>query len=134
MAHIGDCTGPATPLTLAIDVGGSHLKAAVVNTFGKMSRGPLRVKTPKPATPNAVVAALVDLSQRLGQFDRISISFPGVVRADVVLTRPISGRKSGMASGLVRSWQGIWASQFACSTMPASKASGLSPGEVSNAF
>ena len=34
--------GPANPLTLAIDVGGSHLKAAVLTAAGKLSKGPLR--------------------------------------------------------------------------------------------
>ena len=50
-------------------------------------------RSPEPATPDAVVAALISLSQRLGQFDRISIGFPGVVRADFVLTAPNLGTK-----------------------------------------
>ena len=57
-----DYAGPTKPLTLAIDIGGSHLKAAVLNASGKISTGPLRVETPTPATPDAVVAALVSLS------------------------------------------------------------------------
>jgi predicted NBD/HSP70 family sugar kinase len=64
MAHTNDRAGPAKPLTLAIDIGGSHLKAAVLNASGKMSTDPVRVKTPKPATPDAVVAALIGLSQQ----------------------------------------------------------------------
>jgi polyphosphate glucokinase len=80
-------------LTLAIDIGGSHLKAAVLNASGKMSADPVRVKTPKLATPDAVVAALISLSQRLGQFARVSIGFPGVVRADFVMTAPNLGTK-----------------------------------------
>ena len=93
MAHSIDHAGPVNPLTLAIDVGGSHLKAAVLKASGKISTGPLRVETPKPATPDAVVSALVSLSQQLGQFDRVSIGFPGVVRADFVLTAPNLGTK-----------------------------------------
>jgi polyphosphate glucokinase len=93
MAHTNDRAGPTKPLTLAIDVGGSHLKAAVLKDSGKISTGPLRVETPKPATPDAVVAALVSLSQRLGHFDRVSIGFPGVVRTDYVLTAPNLGTK-----------------------------------------
>jgi polyphosphate glucokinase len=58
-----------------------------------MSTDPVRVKTPKPATPEAVVASLISLSRRLGQFDRVSIGFPGVVRADFVLTAPNLGAK-----------------------------------------
>jgi polyphosphate glucokinase len=131
MANTIDRTGPADPLTLAIDVGGSHLKAAVLNASGKMSTGPLHVKTPKPATPDAVVAVLIDLSKRLGQFDRVSIGFPGVVHADFVLTAPNLGT---VASGSARSWQSVWVGQFACSMTPAFKASGSSPDEVSNVF
>jgi hypothetical protein len=93
MAHTNDRAGLAKPLTLAIDIGGSHLKAAVLNASGKVSTDPVRIKTPKPATPYAVVAALISLSQQLGQFDRVSIGFPGVVRADFVLTAPNLGTK-----------------------------------------
>jgi polyphosphate glucokinase len=94
LAHTNDdYAGPTKPLTLAIDIGGSHLKAAVLKASGKISAGPLRVETPKPATPDAVVAALVSLSQQLGQFDRVSIGFPGVVKADFVLTAPNLGTK-----------------------------------------
>jgi polyphosphate glucokinase len=69
MAHTNDRAGVANRLTLA-DVGGSYLKAAVLKASGKMSTDPVRVKTPKPAMPDAVVAALIDISQRLGQFER----------------------------------------------------------------
>src|ERR1700730_14839116 len=94
LAHTNDdYAGPTKPLTLAIDIGGSHLKAAVLNASGKISTGPLRVETPKPASPDAVVAALVSLSQQLGQFDLVSIGFPGVVKADFVLTAPNLGTK-----------------------------------------
>ena len=83
MVNTNDHAGQAEPLTLAIDIGGSHLKAAILDESGEMSSGPIRVKTPKPATPEAVVTALIGVSQRLGQFDRVSIGFPGVVRADL---------------------------------------------------
>jgi polyphosphate glucokinase len=94
MLHTNDHAGQAEALTLAIDIGGSHLKAAVLEESGEMSSDTARVKTPKPATPEAVVAALIKLSHGLGQFDRVSIGFPGVVRADCVLTAPNLGTKS----------------------------------------
>lgn len=80
-------------LTLAIDIGGSHLKAGILDPAGKMIAGPAHVVTPKPAKPAAVVAALVELAGPLGHFDRISIGFPGVVRAGAVLTAPNLGTK-----------------------------------------
>ena len=81
------------PFTLAIDIGGSHLKCGVLDPAGAMIVGPGRVDTPNPAKPAEVVAALVELAKRLGRFDRISIGFPGVVRAGSVLTAPNLGSK-----------------------------------------
>ncbi len=80
--------GTQEPLTLAIDIGGSHLKAGVLDASGTLVAGPARVVTPKPAIPDAVLAALVGLAKPLSRFDRISIGFPGVVRAGLVLTAP----------------------------------------------
>ena len=82
---------PAGHLTLAIDVGGTHLKAGTLAPTGTMSAGPQRVATPQPATPAAVVNALADLAGQLRPFDRISIGFPGVVRDGRVLTAPNLG-------------------------------------------
>lgn len=87
---------PAPPrksgqLTLAIDVGGTRLKAGLLDKTGQMVAGPNRVNTPAQPLPDAVVAALVELSTPLGAFDRISIGFPGVVRGGKVLTAPNLG-------------------------------------------
>ena len=79
---------PTGPQTLAIDVGGTHLKAGILSPDGSMPAGPSRVDTPHPATPDAVVEALVGLATPLGRFERISIGFPGVVRDGRVLTAP----------------------------------------------
>ena len=81
----------SSPLTLSIDIGGSHLKAAVLSASGEMVTERARVVTPNPAKPTAVVEALSGLSSQLGPFDRISIGFPGVVRGDQVLTAPNLG-------------------------------------------
>ena len=46
LAHTNDdYSRPTKPLTLAIDIGGSHLKAAVLKASGKISMGPLRVES-----------------------------------------------------------------------------------------
>ncbi len=85
---------PSVPLTLAIDVGGSRLKASVLDPQGVMTEPPVRIDTPHPASPTAVVEALVALVQPLGPFDRISIGFPGVVRHGRVLTAPNLGNEA----------------------------------------
>ena len=77
--------------TLAIDIGGSGLKAAILDADGEMVTERVRVKTPRPATPQAVVDAIVTLVQPLPRFHRISIGFPGVVRDGRVITAPNLG-------------------------------------------
>ena len=86
-----DPAASSGPLTLAFDIGGSHLKAGVLTPSGQMSTDRARVETPKPAKPDEVVAALVGLAGQLGRYDRVSIGFPGVVRGDQVLTAPNLG-------------------------------------------
>ena len=81
------------PLTLAFDIGGSHLKAGVLSPAGAMIAGPVRVTTPDPAKPDEVVEGLLDLAKQLDKFDRVTIGFPGVVRGELVVTAPNLGTK-----------------------------------------
>jgi polyphosphate glucokinase len=79
---------PRGKLTLAIDIGGTGLKAGVLDADGTLIVPHARVETPKKATPDQVVEALRGLVEPLGKFDRISVGFPGVVRAGHVMTAP----------------------------------------------
>ncbi|MBE9059683.1 ROK family protein [cf. Phormidesmis sp. LEGE 11477] len=72
--------------TLAIDIGGSGLKALLLDEQGNPLGERDRIKTPKPATPKAVMGLLVELAQRQGDFDRVSVGFPGIVRKGVIYT------------------------------------------------
>lgn len=85
---------PAQPLTLAIDIGGTHLKAGILDATGAMIAGPARIPTPHPAAPETVVSGLTDMVARLGAFERISIGFPGVIRNGAVLTAPNLGTEA----------------------------------------
>jgi polyphosphate glucokinase len=82
---------------LCIDIGGTGLKAIVLDIKGKPLADRVRIETPQPATPKKIVAALLDLIRPLGRFDRVSVGFPGVVMNNVVKTAP----------NLHRSWQGV---------------------------
>lgn len=86
-----DPPGKRGKLTLAIDVGGTRLKAGLLDQKGEMVAGPNRVDTPPHPTPQIVVDALIGLAAPFGHFDRISVGFPGVVRAGQVLTAPNLG-------------------------------------------
>lgn len=74
--------------TLAIDVGGSGLKASVIDESGRLLTERVRVDTPVGSPPGAIVEALIRLVAPLGTFDRVSVGFPGVVRGGRVLTAP----------------------------------------------
>ncbi len=84
-------TRTTSPHTLAIDVGGTGLKATVLDARGRMVVERVRVETPHPAPPGTLVAALVELVQPLPPYDRVSVGFPGVVRDGRVVTAPHFG-------------------------------------------
>ena len=73
---------------LAIDIGGTGLKAAIIDTVGRFLTARLRVKTPKHPGPKKVVPALLKLVAPLKGYDHISIGFPGYVRDGKVFTAP----------------------------------------------
>jgi polyphosphate glucokinase len=79
------------PGILGIDIGGTHLKAGVVDRNGKLLADKRRIDTPYPCPPAAMVKALSELVAPLPRYDRISIGFPGVVRDDRVITAPHYG-------------------------------------------
>ena len=74
--------------TLAIDIGGTGLKALLLDDDGTALTDRARVVTPRPATPRAILDALWTLVAPLGAFDRISVGFPGVVVEGVTLSAP----------------------------------------------
>ncbi|SRR5579883_2146384 len=73
------------PLTLAVDIGGSGIKVMVLDTEGNPITERDRVETPRPAKPDAVIAAIVGLATGK-EFDRVSVGFPGVVKAGITQT------------------------------------------------
>ena len=76
---------------LAIDIGGTGIKAAVLSPSGDMLTERVRVETPHPSPPKAVLAALFKLVEALPGWSKVSVGFPGVVRRGKVLTAPNLG-------------------------------------------
>jgi ROK family len=75
--------------TLSVDIGGSGIKALVLDAQGSPLGERDRLKTPVPATPDAVIDVIEQLANQQSSFDRVSVGFPGVVRRGVVLRRSI---------------------------------------------
>lgn len=74
--------------TLAVDVGGTGLKASVLDAEGMMEHDRVRLDTPYPLPPAKLVTVLADLVRPLPSYDRISVGFPGMVRDGQVLSAP----------------------------------------------
>lgn len=79
---------------LAIDIGGSGLKAALVSLDGQMLSARERIATPYPCPPPVMIKALLTLVRPLEDYQHIAIGFPGVVREDRVLTAPHFGTRA----------------------------------------
>ncbi|HEY0250262.1 MAG TPA: ROK family protein, partial [Kofleriaceae bacterium] len=74
--------------TLAIDIGGTGLKALILDGTGAALTERARVETPRPATTHAILDALAELVKDLPSYDRVSVGFPGVVVDGVTKTAP----------------------------------------------
>jgi polyphosphate glucokinase len=80
------------PRTLAIDIGGTGIKAALLDDTGSMIGERQRVPTPpKPVAPEDLVRAIDQVAAPLGTFERVSVGFPGYVRDGRVITAPNLG-------------------------------------------
>jgi len=82
---------------LAIDIGGTGIKAMTLDGSGQPLTERAKIQTPQPATPDAVLRVIAKLAKQNGAFDRISVGFPGVVRNGVVQSAP----------NLHPSWKGV---------------------------
>jgi polyphosphate glucokinase len=75
-------TAASHPITMTIDIGGSGLKAMLLDAKGRPVSERERVVTPEVPTPEAVLKSLAELEKLLvkTKFDRVSVGFPGVVK------------------------------------------------------
>jgi len=79
-------THTAGPITLAIDIGGSGLKAMLLDPAGKPVSERQRIPTPAVPTPFAVLKGLHKLRAQFASFDRVSVGFPGVIKRGITFT------------------------------------------------
>ena len=76
---------------LAIDVGGTGLKASVADASGQLLVPRRRIATPYPCPPSVMLDAIAGLVKPLPSHNRVAIGFPGVVRHGSVVTAPHFG-------------------------------------------
>lgn len=76
---------------LSIDIGGSHVKAIVLNSAGETLIPYQKVPTPVPANPENMIAAIKSLIKSYPPYQKISVGFPGYVKNGVIKTAPNLG-------------------------------------------
>lgn len=97
--------------TLSIDVGGSGLKAAIVDIDGSLLTERIRIPTPYPCPPEVLVTTLTELVQPLtaaALATRVSVGIPGMVRGGRVLSvTPLARRSYGGSRepDLIEAWK-----------------------------
>lgn len=89
--------GDSSIRTLTVDIGGSGIKMMVLDEAGMALTERSRVETPQPPIPDLVIEAIANLVLGQGEFARVSVGFPGVVRGGVTET----------AANLVPDWVGF---------------------------
>lgn len=75
-----------SPRTLAVDIGGSGIKVMVLDAEGTPQTERSRLETPQPPKPEPILEAIASLAGGQGEFDRVSVGFPGVVCQGVIKT------------------------------------------------
>jgi len=72
---------------LGIDIGGSGVKGAPVDTErGELLEERYRVPTPQPSDVTSVVEAVAEVAGKFSGYDRVGVTFPGVVVDGVTRT------------------------------------------------
>jgi polyphosphate glucokinase len=99
------------PYTLAIDIGGTGLKASVLDAAGSMVTDRVRISTTYPMPPDGedgMVNKLAGLVSSLPEADRISAGFPGMVRRGLVMSAPHFVTESGPGSPVDPDLKAAW--------------------------
>jgi polyphosphate glucokinase len=79
---------PSQVKILSIDIGGSHIKATILNKKGELKMDYDKIVTPAPASPENLIKAIKILVKNFPSYDYISVGFPGYVKNGVINTAP----------------------------------------------
>jgi polyphosphate glucokinase len=82
---------PEQLVTFCLDIGGTGIKGMTVDERGQPTAERVRVLTPRPASPEAVLGVVREIAGRMPRFDRVAAGFPGVVVEGIVHTAPNLG-------------------------------------------
>lgn len=88
---------------LSIDIGGSRIKATILDPDGNMLMDFQKIATPPTPDPGNVIQAILDLTRSFQEYHRVSVGFPGYTRGGTVHTAPNLGTLK---------WKGVFLSKL----------------------
>lgn len=94
--------------TLCVDVGGSGVKGATVGSGGVALGDRVRLDTTYPMPPADLVDMIAEIARRSPTAERVSIGFPGMVRAGRVLSAPHFITENGPGTAFVPELVTAW--------------------------
>jgi polyphosphate glucokinase len=77
-----------SPITFCLDVGGTGIKGFTADAADRPTSDRVRLETPHPAQPDAVLDVVAEIVKQMPPFDRVAAGFPGVVVQGRTLTAP----------------------------------------------
>lgn len=87
---------------LTIDIGGSHIKATILDEAGTLIQDYQRLPTPVPSNPENVLKTIKALVKDFAEYDKISVGFPGYVKKGIIKTAPNLGTEQWRDYDLAR--------------------------------
>lgn len=76
---------------LSVDIGGSRIKATILDLEGNMLMDFQKIDTPTLPDPDNVIQAILVLIKDFQAFHRVSVGFPGYTRVGIIHTAPNLG-------------------------------------------
>ncbi|MBW8874920.1 MAG: ROK family protein [Acidobacteria bacterium] len=75
-------------ITFCLDIGGTGIKGFTADAADRPTSERVRLETPRPARPDAVLAVIAEIVKQMPPFNRVAAGFPGVVVKGQTLTAP----------------------------------------------
>jgi len=75
-------------ITFCLDIGGTGIKGFTADAADRPTSERVRLETPQPATPEAMVEVFGEIARQMPPFDRVAAGFPGVVVKGRTMTAP----------------------------------------------
>ena len=101
---------PSEQTTLAVDCGGSGIKASVLDAAGTLHAPAVRVPTPYPLPPERLAETVAGIAAGLPAAQRATVGVPGMIRHGVVVATPHyvtrSGPRTAVLPELLAAWSG----------------------------